>query len=139
MAAAREGRLYVDETRKTVSKEDVRTAVRAHVARIRVLATPRFRESVDELWEQILADDEFVEFLTPGSKARKSRTFDKYNTARIIGILREKGVYQQYSDRRFDTLLEPEQKDSPYRRYLSAGIEKSSRQLLLKIRGIVAL
>ena len=55
MAAAREGRLYVDETEKTVSKEQVKREVRAYVARIKVFVTPKFRSSIDELWEKILA------------------------------------------------------------------------------------
>ena len=54
---------------------------------------------------------------------------------RIIGVLREKGVYEQYSDRDFDSLLEPDEKDSPYRRYLGMGIEEHS--LLIKIIRIV--
>ena len=136
MAAAREGRLYVDESRKTVSKDVVRKEVRAYVARIKVFVTKDFRSSVDELWEQILSCDEFIEFLTPGTKAKKCLLFDKYNVMRIIGVLREKGVYEPYSDRKYDALLEPDCKDSPYRKYLGSGINQ--RNLLLKIREIVA-
>ena len=136
MAAAREGRLYVDESRKTIGKEDVRREVRAYVARISVFVTNDYRSSVDELWEQILNSDEFIEFLTPGSKAKKCLVFDKYNVMRIIGVLREKGVYESYSDRKYDALLEPDSIDSPYRKYLGSGINQ--RNLLLKIREIVA-
>ena len=135
LMAAREGRLYVDECKSEVSKEEVINNVRAHVARIKVFATPRCCSLVDELWEQILATKEFVEFLTPGSKARMCRDFDKYNVMRIIGVLREKGVYEQYSDHKFDALLEPDVKDSRYRRYLGMGIEQ--RSLLVKLRQIV--
>jgi hypothetical protein len=55
---------------------------------------------------------------------------------RIIGVLREKGVYEQYSDRKFDAQLEPSYADSPYRRYLGMGLEQHS--LLVEIRRIVA-
>ena len=135
MAAAREGRLFVDEGKKIVSKEQVRNEVRAYVARIRVFVTPRYRSSVDELWERILACDDFIAFLTPGNKVRKCKEFDKYNVMRIIGVLREHGVYELYNDRKYDALLEPDVKDSNYRKYLGKGIDQ--RGLLLKIRKIV--
>ena len=136
MAAAREGRLYVDESRKTVSKEEIIDKVRAYIERIREFVTPGFRSSVDELWEQILTCDEFVKFLTPGTKAKKCRVFDKYSVMRIIGVLREKGVYEPYSDRKYIALLEETNKDCSYRSYLGMGLEQ--RELLLKIRSIVA-
>ena len=137
LAAAREGRLYIDECKNEVSKEQVIVKVRAYVQRIKVFATPKCCSFVDELWEQILANDEFVMFLTPGSKARVCRDIDKYNVMRIIGVLREKGVYQQYSDYKFHALLEQTDKDSSFRKYLSKGIENRHRALLEKIRKIV--
>ena len=135
LAAAREGRLYVDESRKTVSKEEMIDKVREYIERIREFATPGFRSSVDELWEDILACDEFVAILTPSNKARMFRDFNKYNVMRIIGILREKGVYEYYNDLQFNARLEKTDKDTPYRKYLSMGLEQ--RSLLIKIRGIV--
>ena len=135
MAAAREGRLYVDNSRKVVSREEVVYKVRAYVARIRPLVTPQYSAVVDDLWEQILLCDGFVEILTPSSKARKCKDFDKYSVMRIIGALREKGVYKPYSDRKYDAILEQSGKDSPYRRYLGMGLEQ--RPLLVEIRRIV--
>ena len=135
MAAAREGRLYVDEKRNEVSKEEVIIKVRAYIARIRIFVTFKFRSSVDELWEKLLTTDEFVDFLMPSNKARLCKEFDKYNVMRIIGVLREKGVYERYSDRKYDALLEPGTKESPYRRYLGMGIEQ--RKLLVIIREMV--
>ena len=135
MAAAREGILYVDERKSIVSKKEVKQEVRAYVARIKVLATPRYCSQVDELWEQILDSDEFMDFLMPGTKAKKCRTFNKYGVMRIIGVLREKGVYEQRSDPMFDALLEKAEKDSPYRRYLGQGLEQ--RSLLVSLRHIV--
>ena len=136
MAAAREGRLYVDETKREVSKEERIIEVRAYVRRIKVFVTKPYISKVDDLWEQILTSDDFVTFLTPGSKAKKCKVFDKYGVMRIIGVLREKDVYERYSDRKFDALLEPEMKDSPYRKYLGMGLEQ--RALLIKLRQIVA-
>ena len=136
MAAAREGRLYVDETRREVSREEIIIEVRAYVRRIKVFVTKAYSSKVDDLWEQILTSDDFVTFLTPGSKAKKCKVFDKYSVMRIIGVLREKDVYERYSDRKFDALLEPEMKDSPYRKYLGMGLEQ--RALLIKLRQIVA-
>ncbi len=136
MAAAREGRLYVDETKHEVNREEIKIEVRAYVQRIKVFVTKPYMSKVDDLWEQILTSDDFVTFLTPGSKAKKCKVFDKYSVMRIIGVLREKDVYERYSDRKFDALLEPETKDSPYRKYLGMGLEK--RALLMKLRQIVA-
>ena len=136
MAAARERRLYVDESKKTVSKEEVVDKVRAYIERIREFVTPGFCSSVDELWNNILARDEFVAFLTPSNKARMCREFNKYNVMRIIGVLREKGVYEYYNDLQFNARLEKTDKDTPYRKYLSMGFEQ--RSLLIKIRGFVA-
>ena len=137
IAAAREGRLYVDECRNGVCKEQVMEKVRAYVQRIKVFATPKFYSLVDDLWEQILTINEFLTFLTPGSKAKVCRDFDKYNLMRIIGVLREKGVYEQYSDYKFHALLEQTDKDSSFRKYISKGIENKDRTLLVKIRKIV--
>ena len=75
-------------------------------------------------------------FLTPGCKAKKCRVFDKYNVMRIIGVLREKDVYERYSDLKYNALLEQTDKDSPYRKYLGMGLEE--RHLLVKLRQIVA-
>ncbi len=135
MAAAREGRLYLDERRSIVSKKEVKQEVRAYVARIRMLATPRFCSQVDKLWEQILDSDEFMDFLMPGTKAKKCRMFNKYGVMRIIGVLRENGVYEQRSDPMFNALLEEAGKDSPYRRYLGQGLDQ--RSLLMSLRHIV--
>lgn len=135
LAAAREGRLYVDEKRNEVSKEEIIVKVRAYIARIRIFVTLKFCSSVDELWEQLLTTEELVDFLMPSNKARLCKEFDKYNVMRVIGVLREKGVYERYSDRKYDAQLEPDMKESPYRRYLGMGIEQ--RELLVKIREIV--
>jgi hypothetical protein len=137
MVAAREGRLYVDESKKEVSRDIVIKEVRAYIGRIKVLVTKGFGSSVDDIWEHILSTEEFVVFLTPCSKAKKCREFDKYNVMRIIGILREKGVYEHYSDRKYTALLEQTNKDCSYRSYLGMGIEQ--RSLRIKIRQIVTL
>ena len=135
-AASREGRLYVDEVKREVSKEEVIKEVRAYVQRIKVFVTKAYSSKIDDLWEQILASDDFVSFLSPGYKARKCQVFNKYNVMRIIGVLREKDVYERYSDRKYIALLEQTDKDSSYRSYLGAGIDQ--RHLLLELRQIVA-
>ena len=60
------------------------------------------------------------------------KDFDKYSVVRIIGVLRELGVYEQRSDPKFDALLEPDTHDSPYRRYLGQSFEKRSQMQALK-------
>lgn len=136
MAAAQEGRLYVEEIRKRVSKEDIKKEVRAYVQRIRTCITKDFSSSIDELWEQILCCNDFIELLTPGDKSRKCREFDKYSVMRIIGVLREKGVYEYYNDSKYNSILEQTNKDTPYRKYLSMGLEQ--HHLLVKLRKIVS-
>ena len=75
-------------------------------------------------------------FLTPCSKAKKCREFDKYNVMRIIGVLREKGVYEDFNDTKYNNILEQTDKDTPYRKYLRMGLEQ--HHLLVKLRQIVA-
>lgn len=136
MAAAREGRLYVDESKQKVSRDHIKKEVRAYVARIRRFVTKGFSSSVDDIWEHILSTEEFVVFLTPCSKAKKCREFDKYNVMRIIGVLREKGVYEDFNDTKYNNILEQTDKDTPYRKYLRMGLEQ--HHLLVKLRQIVA-
>ena len=128
----REGRLYVDEPKSTVSKEDVIKEVRAYVARIRPFVTDHYSSLVDELWENIFQCDILVELLMPKPKARKCKTFDKYGVMRIICVLREKGVYEHRSDPQFDALLEGQGNDSPYRRYLGQGLEIQCQRVALR-------
>ena len=135
MAAAREGRLYVDEKKKIVNKELVKRDVRAYVARISPIVTRRYRSTIDELWDEILNDDVLMDMMMPKPRARKCRDFDKYGVMRIVGVLRVKGVYEQRSDPQFDALLEQPGHDSPYRRYLGQGLEQ--RAQLLALRSIV--
>ena len=136
LAAAREGRLYVDENKKEVSRDIITQEVRAYVGRSKVLVTKEFSSSFDGLWERILSTEEFVELLTPSCKAKKCRMFNKYSVMRIIGVLREKGVYEYYNDSKYNALLEQTNKDTPYRKYLGMGFEQ--RHLLVEIRKIVA-
>lgn len=136
IAAAREGRLYVDDSCERVGEDIVINNVRAYVRRINQMVTPQFRTRIDDVWNDILACEGFVKLLTPGSKTKKCREFDKYNLMRIIGVLREKDVYERYSDLKYNALLEQTDKDTPYRRYLGMGLEQ--RGLIVKIREIVA-
>ena len=106
IAVAREGRLYVDEKKKTVNKEQVKRDVRAYVARISPLVTRRYSSLIDELWDEIFSNDVLMDMIMPKPKARKCRKFDKYGVMRIIGVLREKGVYEYYNDSKYNALLE---------------------------------
>ena len=133
LAAAREGRLYVDEEKREVSKEEVMKEVRAYVARIRPLVTRHYSSLIEELWEEIFQSDVLMDVMMPKHKARKCKEFDKYGVMRIIGILRVKGVYEQRSDPQFDALLEGSGKDSPYRRYLGQGLERHQKIALRNI------
>ena len=137
LAAAREGRLYIDERKKDVSRDIIIKEIRAYIGRINVFVTKEYRSSIDDLWKQIFTTEEFMQLLTPSCKARKCRKFNKYSVMRIIGVLREKGVYEYYNDSMYNAFLEQTDKDTPYRKYLGMGLEQ--HHLLLKIREIVAL
>ncbi len=136
MQAAREGRLYIEEKEKTVSREYIINNVRAYIQRISPLATRRYRSVIDMLWEEIFQSDVLLELLMPKPKARKCKDFDKYGVMRLIGVLREKDVYEHYSDRKYMSLLEQSNIDCSYRCYLGMGLEE--RSMLVKIRQIVA-
>ena len=136
MQAAREGRLYFEEKEKTVSREYIINNVRAYVQRISPLTTRRYRSVIDMLWEEIFQSDVLLELLMPKPKARKCKDFDKYGVMRLIGVLREKDVYEHYSDRKYMSLLEQSNIDCSYRCYLGMGLEE--RSMLVKIRQIVA-
>ena len=135
LQAAREGKLIIDITIGSIDRKTVKENVRAYVRRIDSLVTPPFRASIDALWDDVFSCDELMALLMPKPKARKCRDFDKYSVMRMIGVLRENGVYEQYSDRKFTALLEQTDKDCSYRSYLGAGIEQ--RALIIKIRQIV--
>ena len=134
--ASREGRLYLDDSKKEVSRDVIIKGVRAYVGRIQMLVTKKYISSIDGIWEQILSTEDLVQILMPGSKAKKCRVFNKYSVMRIICVLREMGVYEEYNDSKYNTLLEQTDKDTPYRKYLSKGLEQ--HHLLLKLRKIVA-
>lgn len=135
-AASREGRLFLFEKNDSEDRDGVRGEVRVYIERIRVYVTKEYQATIDALWKAILDSDDFMSILLPNSRARICKTFNKYSVMRIIGVLRELGVYKQYSDRKFDALLEPKVQDSPYRRYLSVGLEEAA--LLKKARELVA-
>ena len=105
------------------------------MARIGQLVTPRIKTSADALWEDIFSNDQLMGLLMPKPKARKCKTFDKYGVMRLIGVLREHEVYQPLSDRKIMMLLEQNDKDSPYRKFLSMGIEQYV--LIVKLRKII--
>ena len=136
MQAAREGRLYIEESARVYSRSNIINEVRAYVDRINVFVTRPYRSSIDDLWNEILSCDEFIDFLTPSSKTRKCLEFNKYGVMRLIGVLREKDVYEHYSDRKYMSLLEQTNHDCSYRSYLGMGLDE--RSMLVKIRQIVA-
>ena len=124
--------MYIDKAKNEVNKEQIIIKVRAYVARIKVFVTRNYCSSVDELWEEIFRCEVLMEILMPKPRARKCRDFDKYGVMRIVGVLREKGVYEQRSDPQYDVLLEEQGKDSPYRRFLGQGLEKHCQLVALR-------
>ena len=129
-AAVQEGRVYIDESQK-VRKEDIKKEVRKYVQQLKPLVTNRFANHVDDIWEKIFACDELMKLLMPSAKARKFKAFNKYNVMRIIGVLREAGVYEPHNDRVYIARLEHTDKDNSYRCYIGKGIEQHPLQMEL--------
>jgi len=134
--AACEGRLrlIVDDYETDQVGFDI-DEMRAYVQRIKPFVTHQYKNVVDDIWEQVLSTAEFIELLKPERKPRKCKVFNKYSVMRLIGVLRELGVYEQRSDRKFNALLEQTTQDSPYRKYLSMGLAR--HDFLVKLRQIV--
>lgn len=131
LALWQEGRLYIKEE-KEIDKEKARELILAYVSQINLFATHDFRTHIDDIWKRILGREELAAFLAPTPKARKFKDFNKYNVMRIIGVLREAGVYKQYNDLTYISMLEHTDKDNSYRSYLSKGIEQ--RSLLMELK-----
>ena len=121
--AAREGNLFIVKTVKPADCETAKKNVRAYVQRIDSFVTRPFRASIDALWEDVFSCDELMALLMPKPRAKKCRDFDKYSVMRIIGVLREHGVYEQYSDRKFMALLEQTEEEREAFGTLRAGID----------------
>lgn len=136
LLAAQSGKLYIDLSADTHDRNTIQKSIRAYVHRIDSLATRKFSASIDVVWDAIFRHDRLMAVMMPKPRARKFRDFDKYGVMRIIGILRENGVYEQYSDPKYMVLLEQSAKDSSYRSYLGKGLD--DRSLVLALRKIVA-
>ncbi len=125
-----EGRLYIKEE-NDINKDKVRELILAYVSQISLFATHDYRTHIDNIWERILDREEFAAFMAPTPKARKFKAFNKYNVMRIIGVLREAGVYEPHNDRVYIARLEHTDKDNSYRCYIGKGIEQ--RPLLMEL------
>ena len=72
-----------------------------------------------------------MKLLMPSAKARKFKAFNKYNVMRIIGVLRNAGVYQANKDLDLVIQLEHTDKDNSYRCYIGKGLEQHPLQMEL--------
>ena len=133
-AASREGRLFVAE-QGAVNPEQVINNVRAYVQSLKPIVTPKFKSSVDDLWEDIFSCEELLESIMPTSKDKKCREMSKRGVKGIICVLINNGVYKEYNSTYVDRLLEHTDADSSSRRYLTKGV--ANGELRRKIRGIV--
>ncbi len=132
LKAAEEGRLFIMNPEHTCCSEVINNKIRTYVARIRSLVNVRYRDSIDDIWDEILQNELLFEVVKPKPKARKFTDFDKYGVMRIIGVMRENGVYDSYNDLYIDAILEQPGKDSPYRKYLGLGLNNRAEILALR-------
>ena len=136
LVAAREGRLLIKpKERKTPRREEVIESVRAYVRQIDELAQPCWSGRVSLVWEAIFDENDFVDLLMPGPKARKFRDFNKYSVMRLVGVLRSHGVYDEcVNDSQLCAALEHTAKDSSYRSYIGLGLEsREQRRLMIEV------
>ena len=132
--SAQEGRIFEILTTKTKFSGEELNKIRSYVGRISSLVTPTFSESIDSIWNDIFHCQELQNKLMPSNKARKFKDFNKYGVMEIICVLRNNGVYEAYSDTKYDALLEPTAKDCSYRRFLGQGLRQD---LCSRVRDIV--
>jgi hypothetical protein len=132
--ATKEGRLF--EIPNKADRNQVRKDILLYVERIRPFVTPHFLPYIDDLWEQILACDEFAAYVSPTPRAQKCRLFNKYSVIRIIGVLRDAGVYEQHVDAKYLSQLEQTDKDNAYRCFLGKGIKDHKK--IKKLQQMVA-
>lgn len=141
LRAAKEGRLYIEGPVNYIpSRTEIIREVHSYVNRIQSFTTRKWQPAIDEVWDVILSQDEFLSMLMPGPKTRIFRTFNKYGVMRIIGVLRSFSVYdERYNDSFLCQALENTKEDNAYRSYIGAGFEKRSqlglmRQILSEIQ-----
>lgn len=133
--AAREGRLYLVPKSEEVSRKAVVNNVRTYVKGIETFASKPFKDKVGLVWEEVFKQEVFVDMLMPNPKQKKCRLFNKYTVMRIVGIMREHGVYdERYTARKISAALEGVSHEESYHSFLSRGFKhKKDLSLLLQI------
>ena len=141
--AAKEGRLWLQvRSDEEQVRNEVAGEVCRYVAQIAGYASPQWRGRIGALWQRICDEEPFMGLLLPGPKCRKCTSMHKYNVMRIIGVLREQGVYDEAVTcvqlcRTLEYGDEPDAPyDSSYRSYICKGLDDSEllNQLLKMIR-----
>lgn len=135
MIAAQEGRLILEQPAIETDKEVVKEKVRAYVERIRGKVCRKFSSTIDQIWNDIFADDELMGLLMPNNKTRKCKDFNKNGVFRILGVLINHDVYELLNHRNYGYILEETTEDTSYRSFLSRGID--SHSALTSLRRIV--
>ncbi len=128
------GRLYVKLNRKNVPLEKIKDNVRAYVDRLRPFVTAAFRDSIDELWDEILDDELYRPLIVPDARTRKERSLNKNGVMRLVGVLRSLQVYECMTDSEICATLEGHHKDCSYRGYLGKGVDDYMFGELKKLR-----
>lgn len=136
LALWRTGNLFCRFKPKNLSKAEIKQNVRAYVSKLRPYVTAAFRNSIDDLWDEILYEDLFLPFVIPNAHTRKCRDMNKNGVMRLIGILRNLRIYQSLSDSMICAILEDNEEDCSYRAYLGKGVEDDIRDELKRLKEI---
>ncbi len=137
MAAAQEGRLYLEETGK-VEIDNIDEAVCAYVSAIDDYVAPEWQPYIKDVWHAITTDDVFAPVLLM-RKGRMQGLLNRYLVTNIVFHLRALDIYQ------CDSLLELHkkmegvtQKNGIYKAASSYCLSREQRQRLRELKSVIA-
>ena len=130
----RTGNLFCRFKPKNLTTAEIKQNVRAYVSKIRPYVTAAFRDSIDELWDEILDDELYIPLIVPDARTRKERSLNKNGVMRLVGVLRSLKVYECMTDSEICATLEGHHKDCSYRSYLGRGVDDYVYSELKKLR-----
>lgn len=116
------GKIFRIRTTNTLSEKTICQIV-SYVAKIDSLVAPEWKGEIQNLWKQILNHKELSHLFFPKPQSKKCKEFEKNNVLRIVGILRENGVYHNHHNyTKIHRYLEGTDGDSNYRSAIGSGL-----------------
>ena len=132
----RTGKLFCRFKPKKLSIDEIKSNVRVYVRQLHPYVTEAFRDSIDELWDEILDEEQFIPYIVPNAHTRKCRDMNKNGIMQLIGRLRTLGVYQTLTDCMICSILEQCDEDCSYRAYLGKPLDDDAWSELKRLKEI---